>query len=295
MHNLTAALMMTASMAAFAVEDAVIKHLSASLPVGVVMILIGLMGATVFGVLAARQGRSLFSRQALRGAVLVRNLAEMLGASSIVLAIALAPLSVVTAILQTMPLAVTLGAAVILRERVGWRRWSAIALGFLGVLIILRPGSDAFDPAATLAVITVVALSARDLATRRAPAEVNALQLSGWGFLAATAGGLCLLAIRGEAPQAPTAGGWAFLILATTAGVLGYATLVQATRLGAIAVTTPFRYTRLLFAMAIGIAFFGERPDAPTLIGSGLIVAAGLYTLWRELRLGRVPAPSSAD
>lgn len=283
MHNLTAALLMTASMAAFAVEDAVIKHLSASLPVGMIMMLIGIMGATVFGTLAARQGQGLFSAQALKGAVLLRNLAEMIGAGSIVLAIALAPLSVVTAILQTMPLAVTLGAAVILRERVGWRRWSAIALGFAGVLVILRPGSQAFDPAATLAVITVIALSARDLATRRAPAAVNSTQLSGWGFLAASVGGLVLLAIRGEAPEAPGASGWAFLILAAAAGSLGYAALVQATRLGAIAVTTPFRYTRLLFAMAIGIAVFGERPDAPTLIGSAMIVAAGLYTLWREM------------
>lgn len=294
--NLIAALMMTLSMAAFAVEDAIIKHLSATIPVGQVMLVIGAAGAAVFAAMAARAGRSLWRMDALRGTVLLRNLCEMLGAGTIVLAIALAPLSVVTAILQTMPLAVTLGAALFLGEPVGWRRWAAILVGFAGMLIILRPGTAAFDPAAALAVITVFALSARDLATRRVPANVHSLQLSGWGLLSVIPAGVILMFVTRQGPVAPLAPEWGFLALASLCAVGGYAALVLATRTGDVAVTTPLRYSRLVFAMAIGVLVFGERPDVATLIGSALIVGAGLYTLMREMRLRRAPhaaAPSA--
>lgn len=287
MHNLTAALMMTAAMAAFAVEDAVIKYLSASQSVGLVVAMMGVVGTLAFALIAARGGVSLLRPEALRGTVLARNLAEVVAAGTMVLAISLVPLTVVSAILQTMPLAVTLAAALVLGESVGWRRWSAIAVGFSGVLLILRPGSADFDPAALLSVVTVAALTVRDLATRRVPEGVHSIQLSGWGFAAAIVAGLLLLALGGEVPPAPPAWAWALILLAAGAGMAGYVALVAATRLGDVAATTPYRYTRLLFAMAIGAAVFGERPDLPTIIGSALIVAAGLYSLWRETRLRR--------
>ncbi len=287
MDNLRGSLMMVAAMAGFAIEDAVIKHLAGSLPVGQIMVLLGLGGALVFGLIAHRRGYSLFVPEFARGAVLLRNLSEMLGAASFVMAIVLAPLAAVTAILQAMPLAVTLGAALFLGEPVGWRRWSAILIGFAGVLLIVRPGSAAFDPASLLAVIAVFALSARDLATRRVPARVHSLQLSGWGFTMVAPAGLLLLAATGTAPVVPVAADWGWIALALSAGILAYAALVGATRLGDIAVTTPFRYSRLIFAMIIGLVVFGEVPDAMTLAGSVLVVGAGLYTLWRQMLLQR--------
>ena len=294
--NLLAALMMILAMAGFAVEDAVIKHLSATMPVGQVVMIICAAGAVAFAVIARRAGLSLWRPEALRGAVLLRNLSEMIGGGTFVLAIALAPLSVVTAILQTMPLAVTLGAALFLAEPVGWRRWVAIAVGFAGMLIILRPGTADFDPAAALAVVTVLALSVRDLAIRRVPPAVHSLQLAGWGMLAAIPSGAILILLVGQAPVLPTAPDWGLLALASLCGVGGYGALVLATRSGDVAVTTPLRYTRLVFAMAIGVLVFGERPDAATLLGSVLIVGAGLYTLTREMRLRRTPSavPPSA-
>lgn len=287
MDNLRGSLMMVAAMAGFAIEDAVIKHLAGSLPVGQIMMLIGLGGALVFGLLAHRRGYSLFVPEFARGAVLLRNLSEMLGAAAFVMAIVLAPLAAVTAILQAMPLAVTLGAALFLREPVGWRRWSAILIGFAGVLLIIRPGSAAFEPASLLAVIAVFGLSARDLATRRVPARIHSLQLSGWGFGMVAPAGLLLLLASGTAPVVPTAADWGWIAAALSAGVLAYAALVGATRLGDIAVTTPFRYSRLIFAMIIGLVIFGEIPDAMTLAGSALVVGAGLYTLWRQMLLQR--------
>ena len=290
MGNLRAPLLMVCAMAGFAVEDAIIKYLSALMPVGQVVLVIGLGGGAIFCTLARARGLSILSGQAVRGAVVVRNLAEMVSAALVVLAIALIPLAVVTAILQAMPLVVTLGAALFLREPVGWRRWSAIMVGFLGVLMILRPGSADFDPAALLAVAAVVALTVRDLATRRVPAQVHSLQLTAWGFLMVAPAGLLLLLITWDLPIAPSTGEWLWLGAAIMAGTWAYAALVGATRMGDIAVTTPFRYSRLVFAMAIGMAFFGERPDAMTLAGSALVVGAGLFTLWREMRLRPPPA-----
>ena len=287
MDNLRGSLMMVAAMAGFAIEDAVIKHLAGSLPVGQIMVLIGLGGALVFGLIAHRQGYSLFVPEFARGAVLLRNLSEMVGAAAFVTAIVLAPLAAVTAILQAMPLAVTLGAALFLGEPVGWRRWSAILIGFAGVLLIVRPGSADFDPASLLAVIAVFALSARDLATRRVPARVHSLQLSGWGFGMVAPAGLLLMVLAGTAPVVPSVANWGWIVGALSAGILAYAALVSATRLGDIAVTTPFRYSRLIFAMAIGLVIFGEIPDAMTLAGSALVVGAGLYTLWRQMLLQR--------
>jgi len=285
MSNLRASLLMTLSMAGFAIEDAIIKYLSALMPVGQIVLVIGLGGGAVFCALARARGLTVLSVQALRGAVLVRNLAEVASAVMVVLAIALVPLAVVTAILQAMPLVVTLGAALFLREPVGWRRWAAIMVGLVGVLMILRPGSVAFDPAALFAVAAVVSLTVRDLATRRVPAQVHSLQLTTWGFLMIIPAGLVLLLLVFQPPVAPRAVEWGWLMAAVAAGVLAYAALVGATRMGDIAVTTPFRYARLVFAMAIGFVFFGERPDAMTLAGAALVVGAGLFTLWREMRL----------
>jgi drug/metabolite transporter (DMT)-like permease len=285
MGNLRASLLMVGAMAGFAVEDAIIKYLSAVMPVGQIVLVIGAGGGAVFCLLAWMNGLRIVSPQALRGAVLLRNLSEMVSAAAVVLAIALIPLAVVTAILQAMPLAVTLGAALFLREPVGWRRWSAILVGFLGVLIILRPGSAEFDPAALLALAAVLSLTARDLATRRVPKTVHSLQLTAWGFLMVIPAGILLLLLVFQPPVPPTTGQWGWLLAAIGAGICAYAALVGATRMGDIAVTTPFRYSRLVFATAIGVVVFGERPDAATLIGSALVVGAGLFTLWREMRL----------
>ncbi|HHX90339.1 MAG TPA: DMT family transporter [Paracoccus sp.] len=287
MENLRGSLLMVAAMAGFAVEDAVIKYLAVNLPAGQIMVTLGLGGALVFGLIAHRRGYSLFVPEVLRGAVLWRNLAEMVGAGAFVMAIVLAPLASVTAILQAMPLAVTLGAALFLGEPVGWRRWSAILVGFAGVLLIVRPWSAAFDPASILAVIAVIGLTGRDLATRVVPARVHSLQLSGWGFGMIMPAGLLLMLITRSTPITPSAMEWGWMAAGLSAGILAYAALVGATRLGDIAVTTPFRYSRLIFAMIIGLVFFGEVPDAMTLAGSALVVGAGLYTLWRQMLMQR--------
>lgn len=278
---------MVLSMAGFAAEDAIIKALSGRVPVGQVTFLIGFMGAVFFTTLATRRGARVFTRQALRGLLLARNLSEMVATTAMILGIALAPLSVVAAVFQAMPLVVTMGAALFLGEPVGWRRWTAIVVGFVGVLMIVRPGLQGFDPLALLPLIAVFMLTVRDLATRRIQEGVSSVQLSAWGFMVVMPAGLILLALRGEVPLVPSATDGGLIVLCTVFGILSYAALVQATRTGAIAVTTPFRYSRLVFAMLLGVIFFGERPDAMTLAGAALIVTAGLYSMLREIALKR--------
>ncbi|GAB4265915.1 MAG: DMT family transporter [Pararhodobacter sp.] len=288
MSPLRGPLMMVASMAAFAAEDAMIKALAARVPAGQIGLVLGLGGTLVFWALIRARGGRLFVAAGLKGAALVRNLAEMTAAMCMILSVALVPLSVVSAILQAMPLTVTMGAALVLGEPVGWRRWSAILVGFAGVLMILRPGSEGFDQLALLPLGAVLALTVRDIATKRLDPGISSLQVSGWGFFAVVPGGLLLLAIRGEGPVLPGALDAMLLGLTMTVGILGYGALVLATRVGAIAATTPFRYSRLVFALIIGVVVFGERPDAMTLGGSALVVGAGLYALLREMRLRRL-------
>jgi len=173
MENLRGSILMVLSMAGFALEDMFIKRLAGNLAVGQIIMLLGLGGALVFGALTTAQGRRLWSRDLLSRPVLLRNGGEIVGTFGFVLAIALTPLSSASAILQATPLVVTLGAALFLGEAVGWRRWSAILVGFCGVLLVIRPGFAGFEPASLFAVLSVIGLAIRDLATRAVPRTIS--------------------------------------------------------------------------------------------------------------------------
>ena len=285
--NLRGILLMIASMAGFAVEDVFIKTATATLPTGQILIMLGLVGAAIFAVPAARQGAPFLSRDVLHPAIMARNFGEMVGAIGFVTALALTPLSTTSAILQATPLLVTLGAAVFLREPVGWRRWSAILVGFVGVLMILRPGMAGFLPASIFAVLAAIGIAVRDLATRRIPATVSTMWISSWGFMSVVPAGIILLLVEGS-PKNPTASDLGLLSGALVFGVTSYYAIVQSTRIGELAVVTPFRYSRLLFSLILGILIFDERPDFWTLAGAAIVIASGLYTLHREIRQRRL-------
>ncbi len=282
--NLRGALLMSLAMAGFALEDMFIKLLADTLPVGQILLALGMGGALAFGLMAHRQGQSVLSPAFLTGPVLIRNLLELIGTLGFVLGFVLASLATASAILQAAPLLVTLGAVLFLGEKVGWRRWSAIAAGFLGVLLIVRPGMTGFEPASLFAVIGVIGLAGRDVATRLVPRSVSSAQISSWAFAMMVPAGLFLMAVMDQPPRLPALPQTIFLFAALGIGVLAYYALVAAMRVGDLSVVTPFRYTRMLFALIVAVLVFGERPDALTLTGAAIIVAAGLYTLWRETR-----------
>ncbi len=281
MDNRRGIFLMVAAMLAFALEDMFIKIMAADLGVGQILASLGIMGGTVYGIICKVQGLPLLARALWRGPVLLRNIGEIIGTSGFLLAVTLSNLSTATAIFQATPLTVTLGAALFLGHAVGWRRWLAILMGFFGVMLIIRPGTAHFDPTSLFAVQAVLGLTVRDLATRVCPPEVKTMQMSTYGFLSVVPAGLVLMWLQGRAdPVDVTLGGQ--LIAATFMGALGYYMLVEATRAGDVSVITPFRYSRLLFALAIGFIVFHERPDALTLIGAAVIIGSGVYAFARE-------------
>ncbi len=279
--TLRGSLLMALAMAAFAVEDMIIKSVAGAMPTGQVLIFFGLGGMAIFAVLARAQGSTLWHPGFCTRPLLWRCVAEVSGRLFFTLAIVLAPLSLASAILQATPLVVTAGAVVFFGETVGWRRWLAICLGFVGVLMILRPGMSGFEATSLLAVAGMLGFAGRDLATRAAPKTMSNAQLGIFGFAMLVIAGAILLIWTGGAVW-PTAGQSGALAAAVIVGVLAYMALTGAMRTGEISVVAPFRYTRLVFAMALGVMVFGERPDLMTILGSVVVVASGIFTLLRS-------------
>ncbi|WP_299653250.1 DMT family transporter [uncultured Tateyamaria sp.] len=289
MDNLRGAAIMVLAMLGFAVEDAVIKFLAGAIPIGQIVGFLGIGGTLVFAGLARVQGQPLWDRAFLSPAILIRNLAEVVGMIGFVTALALIPLSTASAILQAAPLLVTLGAAVFLGEDVGWRRWVAIFVGFFGVMLIIKPGTAAFDWKLLFAVMGVLGLAARDLATRRVPTHVSSVQLSFLAFVVAIPAAVFLLYVGNDSIVSPTQPQLGLLIASVAIGSLAYFMITVAMRVGEISFVTPFRYSRMVFALILGALVFNERPDALTLLGATIIIASGLYTLWRE-QIRKTPA-----
>ena len=283
--NLRGAVFMVLSMAGFAVEDSLLKVAAASLPPGQILITFGVLGTAAFALLSILAREAPLTRAMLSRPLVLRSLSEVTGRLFFMLAIALTPLSTASAILQATPLVVMTGAALLFGERIGPRRWLAVAFGFAGVLLVLRPGTQGFGAMSLLAVIAMLGFAGRDLATRAAPVSMSFRQLGVLGFSMLIVAGLIALPFGGPMAM-PDGATWIGLLAAAVAGVCAYTFLTVAMRTGQVGAVTPFRYTRLIFAMIAGIAVFGETPDRWTIIGSAAIILAGIAAL----RLSRQPA-----
>lgn len=283
MHTVRAISLMILAMALLALSDLFIKLAGRTAPVGQIMLFLSLGGSALFVALARLRRVALITPDFWHPMVMLRNGCEIIGGIGLVIGITYIPLTTFAAIMQVAPILVTLGGAVFLRENVGWRRWAAVMAGLIGMLIVLRPGTAAFEPVALFAVLGVSGLAMRDLVTRLAPANIPSLTLSTWGFSATIPAGAILLAILGDALI------WEPLTLAHIAGgvvvtTAGYLAITTAMRMAPVSIVAPFRYTRLIFTTGLGMMFFGERPDGPTILGAAIILAAGLYTFQRERR-----------
>ena len=279
---------MIASMAAFAIEDAFLKTVTKQLPVGQVLMMFGAAGLCVFALMARRAGASIFQAQVLTKNMLFRAVFEFFGRLFYVLAIALTPMSSATAILQSAPLFVVLGARIFLREKVDAKTWIAIFAGLFGVMIILRPSAADFSLLSLLALIGTLGFVGRDLFSRTAPSSLTKEVLGFYGFTTMMIAGACY-AVWDDKPfvslQAQQ-----FLVLAAAllAGVFAYTALMTAMRTGSIGAVTPYRYSRLLFGISIGVIVFGEQLDTPMLLGCAIVIGAGLFIGWQNQR--RQPA-----
>jgi S-adenosylmethionine uptake transporter len=283
--NMEGAVLMTASMAAFTFNDMLFKLLNDDLPFFQVLFLRSLLACILLAAMIRYRGAWMmrFSGPDWRF-ILLRSAAEVAAAYFFLTALVHMPIANVTAILQALPLTVTLAAALFLKEPVGWRRFVAILIGLVGVLLIVRPGSADFNIYAIYAVMAVLCVTIRDLAVRRMSEDVPSMMvafISSIGVL--VFGGVGALFVDWQSLDSreyAMLAGASFFILGA------YVFSVMAMRVGDIGFVSPFRYTSLLVALVLGLLVFGEWPDFVTLLGAGIVVATGLFTIWREQRLG---------
>jgi drug/metabolite transporter (DMT)-like permease len=286
--NARGVIFMSIAMAAFTCNDTLMKSVTQSVPLMEAIAIRGVISSVLLLVLGHLiGGLRLALPRGDRPLMFWRTVAELAGTLTFLSALMHMPLANLAAILQSLPLAVTLAAALFLAEPLGWRRMAAIAVGFTGVLMIVRPGTEGFDIWSVVGVISVLFVVMRDLVTRRLSAGLPSITVAFY-----TAVGVTLMGMAGVA----AGGGWVqvsvgqmtYLVAAAVCVVVGYLFVIKAMRAGDVAIVAPFRYTSLLFAIVAGWLIFGTLPDGWTWAGSALIVASGLFTFWREARLRRV-------
>lgn len=284
--NRRGAFYMILAMLGFGIEDALFKSATGSggITPGLGTLQFGLLAMALYALYARLSGVPVWTRDYLRPGLLIRTAFEITGRLFFALSLAYTPLSTTSAILQAAPLFVMLGAAVVLKEHIGPRRWIAMSIGFLGVLLIVRPSPSGIEANAILALLGMIGFAGRDLATRTAPTHVHAAQLGVLGFAVVSVAGLVILAFEPGTPSLPSPKAAALICGTALCGVAGYTAMTFAMRTGEVGVVAPFRYSRLIVALILAYTLFGERPDTMTLTGAALIVGAGIYSLLRERR-----------
>lgn len=285
-ENLLAALTMMASMAFYVLNDTAMKLMAGDIPLFQLLMLRGAITSALVGVIAWNMG-AFAARPSGRDWRLIslRTIAEIGATICFLTALFNMPIANVTAIVQVLPLTVTLGAALIFGERVGWRRLSAIAVGFVGVMLIVRPWSDAFTIWSVYALLAVLCITVRDLSTRRLSSATPSMFVT---FVTSvsimTVFGLVQL---GE-PFTPMAGGEFALVSFAAVCIIGaYLFSIMVVRIGEISFSAPFRFTSLLWALMLGWVVFGDWPDPIVLLGAAIVIASGLFMLYREARSAR--------
>ncbi len=279
--NLRGALLMMGSMAAFTINDALMKKLGLFVPLFQLITMRGVLTCMLIYVLARSLGqvdwRIPKSDRVLVG---VRCVAEVATTYFFLQALMNIPLANVTAVLQALPLTVTLGAALFFGEQVGWRRFLAIGIGFGGMLLIVRPGPEGFDIFSLYALAAMLLVTVRDLVTRKMSANVPSMTVT--LFTAVSVTFSAALASTTEPWVTVDLSLMSMIAAASVFVLLGYLCSVLVMRVGDVSYVAPFRYTSLIWALLLGWALFGDWPDALTLTGAGIVVATGLFTLFRE-------------
>lgn len=276
-------ILMVGSMFAFSLGDAGIKALAATMSLGQIFLVAALVGTPALACIAAFQGQQPVTRAMLHPSVLARMGCEFTAAIGMALALATTPLSLVAAVIQAVPLLVTFASSAISGISTGWRRWLAIFVGLAGVMIILRPGAAGFEMTWLWSVLAMLGLAGRDLSSRYSPVSLGAAQLSTAGFAAVIPAGIILWSIDPRPVTLALPEAW-LLLLVIAGTIVGALAITAAMRTGEVAVVAPFRYSRLLFGILLGVVVFGERPDALVYVGAALVAGAGIYTLLREAR-----------
>ncbi|MGB3280242.1 MAG: DMT family transporter [Pseudorhodobacter sp.] len=285
---------MIVAMTTFTLNDTFMKLATQTVPLSEAIAVRGSLTLVALLVLARIMGISqLVPATGDRKLMAMRTLGEVGATLTFLLALRQMPLANLSAILQSLPLAVTLGAALLLKEKVGWRRMTAILIGFSGVMMIVRPGTEGFNIWSVLALISVGFVVIRDLSTRQFSSNLPSVVIAIYSALAVTAMGYAGLAL--ESWKALATVEVLMLCAASAMLIMGYLFIVMAMRVGDVSIIAPFRYTSLITAILMGWLAFGALPGGWTLAGAAVVVAMGLYTYMREHQLQRRIAASKSS
>ncbi len=291
-ENARGILAMMASMFALTMNFAFVKLAGSTLPVGEVLFLRGLIAALIISVAVVATGAHRRFREALHPTVILRTLFESAAAICFVTALMQTSIGNATVILQAMPLLITAGAAFWLGEKVHWRRWVAIVIGLLGVIIVIRPGMISFQWASLLVVGSVCMSSLRDLSTRSMPFGIPSVLVAAVALSTLSAIGLSFSLFEDWVVPSRAA-----LLQVAGSGVLlslGLFFVVLAMRRGELSIIAPFRYSAVLWAVILGYLLWGDTVDLPTIVGASIIIGSGIYISYRERgRRATMPAGRS--
>ena len=274
-------ILMIISMASFAVGDTFVKISGAFLSPAQIMFFLIAGGLIIFAMIAKFKGENLLDSRAFSPVLLIRYLAEMIGLVAMIMGLTKIPLSVVGTVAQASPILVAAGAVFFFKEIVSWRRWSSIVIGFIGVVLVIQPGSQNLDYAVIWAVVALVAFSIRDLVTRLTPPDIPSASIATFTMIAAFPFTAAWVYFGGEKFFPPEID-WLVVASMIILGSFGYLLLITSLRLGELSAIMPFRYSRIVFLLILGVLVFGERPTASMLVGAALILTSGVYIMWRE-------------
>lgn len=290
--NLRGILAVLVASTAFVLNDALIKLVSDELPASEIIVVRGMLATLMLiaGVVALGAVRPISIL--LEPMMLLRVASAATATVFIVLSLRRLPLATVTVVLQVTPLAVIAGASILYGENVGWRRWAAALTGFLGVVLIVKPGSS-FGVAVYVLVTALLFTTTRDLTTRGLSHDIPSV------FVAAASSAAIMLAGAVLAPfddawTMPSSWAWATMTVSAACLFVANTFMIMALRTGEIAVVAPFRYAPVPLAVVLGYLWWGDLPDTLGFVGTGLVLGAGLYTLHREragFRAPPVPVP----
>ena len=282
--NATGITAMLASMAFFVANDTCVKLIGKTLPLGELIVLRNAIACVyIFAFAAAFGGMTMPKRPPVR-ILGWRMVAEFFSTLFFLSGLVALPIADATAICQFTPLAITAAAAIFLKERIGWRRWTAALVGLVGVLLITRPGTSAFAPAALFTMTSVAFIVLRDLTTRAISDDVPTLTLTAMSASVSILAGVVLLPF--ETWIVPNTAQTQYLVLGAFCLAVAYALIVIAMRSGDVGVVSPFRYAVIIFAIFSGWAVWGELPDSIQMVGIAVLTVAGLYTFHRERLAG---------
>jgi len=283
-ENARGSLLMMGSMAMFTFNDVVLKTLSGEIPLFQAIFIRGCFVTTALFIFVYAKGWFTLRHPARDWRLIgLRTLGEIGATLTFLWALFNAPIGAVIAVLQATPLVLTLAGAALLGEKVGWRRYGAIVIGFIGVMLIVKPGADGFNPFVLFAVGTLGFIVLRDLPTRRIGRGVPSVFVALVASCAITSAGGIGVLLSDWVPM--ETGDVVTLAAAASFLLVAYVLAVSVMRVGDMAVVQVFRYTAIIWALVLGFLVFGERPSPLTLIGAAIVVSMGVYTFYRERKV----------